>query len=61
MSSPLTLAGRAYTSRLLVGTGRYKDFAETKAAIEASGAEIVTVAVRRVNLGDKNAPILPLP
>ena len=58
MSSPLTLAGRAYTSRLLVGTGRYKDFAETKAAIEASGAEIVTVAVRRVNLGDKNAPML---
>ena len=42
----------------MVGTGRYKDFAETKAAIEASGAEIVTVAVRRVNLGDKNAPML---
>ena len=58
MSSPLILAGRPYTSRLLVGTGRYKDFAETRAAIEASGAEIVTVAVRRVNLGDKNAPML---
>ena len=58
MSSPLILAGRPYNSRLLVGTGRYKDFAETKAAIEASGAEIVTVAVRRVNLGDKNAPML---
>ena len=46
----MILAGREYTSRLLVGTGKYKDFAETKAAIEASGAEIVTVAVRRVNL-----------
>ena len=56
--SAFNLANRIYTSRLLVGTGRYKDFAETKAAIEASGAEIVTVAVRRVNLGDKNAPML---
>ena len=48
---PLTLAGRAYSSRLLVGTGKYKDFAETRRAIEASGAEIVTVALRRTNLG----------
>jgi len=47
----LVIAGRAYTSRLLVGTGKYKGFAETKAAIEASGAEIVTVAVRRSNIG----------
>lgn len=47
---PLLLAGRRFSSRLLVGTGKYKDFAETKAAIEASGAEIVTVAVRRIDL-----------
>ena len=48
---PLTLAGRSYTSRLLVGTGKYKDLDETRRAIEASGAEIVTVAVRRTNIG----------
>jgi thiazole synthase len=47
---PFILAGTTYHSRLLVGTGKYKDLAETRAAIEASGAEIVTVAVRRVNL-----------
>ncbi len=47
---PLMVAGRAFHSRLLVGTGKYKDFVETKLAIEASGAEIVTVAVRRTNL-----------
>ena len=47
----LTIAGKAYRSRLLVGTGKYKDFAETRAAIDASGAEIITVAVRRVNIG----------
>lgn len=46
------LAGRTFRSRLIVGTGKYRDFAETKAAIEASGAEIVTVAVRRVNITD---------
>jgi thiazole synthase len=46
------LAGRFFKSRLIVGTGKYRDFAETKAAIEASGAEIVTVAVRRVNITD---------
>lgn len=49
----LTLAGKAYRSRLLVGTGKYKDFAETRAALDASGAEIVTVALRRVDLADK--------
>ena len=48
---PLVIAGRRYASRLLVGTGKYKDLAETKAAIEASGAEIVTVAIRRTNIG----------
>jgi thiazole synthase len=46
------LAGRSYKSRLIVGTGKYRDFAETRAAIEESGAEIVTVAVRRVNITD---------
>ena len=47
----LTIAGRTYRSRLLVGTGKYKDFAQTRAAIDASGAQIVTVAIRRVNIG----------
>jgi len=47
---PLVIAGRAFQSRLIVGTGKYKDGAETQAAVEASGAEMVTVAVRRVNL-----------
>lgn len=53
-----TVAGRTFRSRLIVGTGKYKDFAENAAALEASGAEIVTVAVRRVNLSDPNAPML---
>jgi len=53
-----TVAGRRYHSRLLVGTGKYKDFAETARAIEASGAEIVTVAVRRVNVTDPKQPML---
>ncbi len=53
------LAGKAYSSRLLVGTGKYKDFTETRAAIEASGAEIVTVAIRRTNIGqERNEPNL---
>lgn len=52
MKDPFVLAGKEYQSRLIVGTGKYKDFAETKRAIEASGAEIVTVAVRRVNITD---------
>ncbi|MCL7462172.1 thiazole synthase [Pseudomonas sp. NW5] len=51
IDKPLVLAGRTYQSRLLVGTGKYKDLDETRLAIEASGAEIVTVAVRRTNLG----------
>ena len=56
---PLIVAGRAYRSRLLVGTGKYRDFDETRAAIIASGAEIVTVAIRRTNIGqDANAPSL---
>jgi len=53
-----TVAGRTFRSRLIVGTGKYKDFAQNAAAVEASGAEIVTVAVRRVNVSDRNAPML---
>jgi len=57
--APLRVAGRDYRSRLLVGTGKYKDFAETRAAVEASGADIVTVAIRRTNLGQEpGAPSL---
>ncbi|MGH8012890.1 MAG: thiazole synthase [Candidatus Binataceae bacterium] len=48
----LLLAGKSFSSRLIVGTGKYRDFAETRAAVEASGAEIVTVSVRRVNITD---------
>ena len=47
----LIIAGKSYSSRLLVGTGKYKDFAETQAAVEASGAEIITIAIRRSNIG----------
>jgi thiazole synthase len=55
----LVIAGKTYQSRLLVGTGKYKDFAETKAAIEASGAEIITIAIRRSNIGQNpNEPSL---
>src|SRR5438445_2921445 len=54
MDDAFTLAGREYRSRLIVGTGKYKSFEETRRAIEASGAEIVTVAVRRVNITDPN-------
>ena len=53
-----TVAGKTFHSRLLVGTGKYKDFEETAKAIEESGAEIVTVAVRRVNLSDPSKPML---
>jgi thiazole synthase len=53
-----TVAGRTFRSRLIVGTGKYKDFAQNAAAVAASGAEIVTVAVRRVNVSDPNAPML---
>jgi thiazole synthase len=54
MEDVFKLAERSYKSRLIVGTGKYKDFRETQKAIEASGAEIVTVAVRRVNITDPN-------
>jgi thiazole synthase len=52
---PLVIAGRAFESRLIVGTGKYKDIDETERAIDASGAEIVTVALRRVDVGDHSA------
>lgn len=55
---PLVIAGRAFQSRLIVGTGKYKDGAETQAAIEASGAEMVTVAMRRVNLDRSTESLL---
>jgi thiazole synthase len=54
ISAPLVVAGKEYKSRLLVGTGKYQDLDETKRAIEASGAEIVTVAVRRTNIGQSS-------
>ena len=55
---PLVIAGKAFESRLIVGTGKYKDGAETREAIEASGAEMVTVAVRRVNLDRSSESLL---
>lgn len=51
MNDNLIIADKSYSSRLLVGTGKYKDFAETEAAVEASGAEIITIAIRRSNIG----------
>ncbi len=59
MNDDLIIAGKVYHSRLLVGTGKYRDFKETRQAIDASGAEIVTVAIRRVNIGQNaNEPNL---
>ena len=59
IDDPLVIAGRAYRSRLLVGTGKYRDFAQTRAAIDACGAEIATVAIRRTNIGQNaNEPSL---
>ncbi len=59
LADPLVIAGHAYRSRLLVGTGKYRDFTQTRDAVVASGAQIVTVAIRRMNLGqDANAPSL---
>ena len=55
----LVLNGKEYSSRLIIGTGKYKDFGETKLAVEASGTEMVTVAIRRMNIGqDKKSPNL---
>jgi len=59
VKDPLAIAGKSYASRLLIGTGKYRDFAQTRAAVEASGAEIVTVAIRRTNIGQNaNEPSL---
>ena len=59
MTDPLVIAGKSYQSRLLVGTGKFRDLTETAAAIEASGAEIITVAIRRTNIGqDSKLPNL---
>jgi thiazole synthase len=59
IADPLVIAGKSYASRLLTGTGKYKDFDETRRASEAAGAEIVTVAIRRVNIGqDAGQPSL---
>ena len=56
---PLVIGGTTYSSRLLVGTGKYKDFAQTRAAVDASGAQIITVAIRRTNIGQNpNEPSL---
>ncbi|HEY5611945.1 MAG TPA: thiazole synthase [Thermoanaerobaculia bacterium] len=54
LKDPFVLAGKEYRSRLIVGTGKYRDFEETRRAVEASGAEIVTVAVRRVNITNRD-------
>lgn len=55
VDNPLTIAGRAYASRLLIGSGKYRDMEETRAAVEASGAEIVTVAIRRTSIDRSSA------
>ncbi len=58
MQDVFTIANKNYKSRLIVGTGKYKDFKQTADAVKASGADIVTVAVRRVNISDKSQPLL---
>ena len=58
MNDPLIIAGRSFRSRLIVGTGKYKSFQETARALEASGADMVTVAVRRVNLDRSKESLL---
>ena len=59
LDTPFTMGGETFRSRLLVGTGKYRDFSQTRDAIEASGAQIVTVAIRRTNIGqDPDQPSL---
>ena len=58
MEDLFTIANKNYKSRLIVGTGKYKNFEETANAVKASGADIVTVAVRRINILDKKQPLL---
>ncbi len=57
-ADPLIIAGRRFRSRLIVGTGKYKDYAQNAAAARAAGAEIVTVALRRVNVMEPGSPML---
>jgi len=57
-NDPMIIAGRKFNSRLIIGTGKFKDYAENAAALEASGADMVTVAIRRVNLDQPDAPLL---
>ncbi|RZV35150.1 MAG: thiazole synthase, partial [Acidimicrobiales bacterium] len=57
-TDPLIIAGTEFQSRLIIGTGKYKDYEENARALEASGAEIVTVAVRRVNISNPKEPML---
>ena len=56
--SPLVIAGRTFKSRLIIGTGKYETYEQNARALEASGAEMITVAVRRVNLSDPSQPRL---
>ncbi|MHA7873235.1 MAG: thiazole synthase, partial [Hyphococcus sp.] len=58
MSEMLEVAGRSFSSRLIIGTGKYETYAQNAEAADAAGAEMVTVAVRRVNLTDKDKPML---
>ena len=58
MKDPLVIAGRKFSSRLIIGTGKYKDYNTNRLAAEAAEVEIVTVAVRRVNISDPNQPLL---
>ena len=58
MGDIFTIANKNFNSRLIVGTGKYKDFEETAKAVKASNADIVTVAVRRVNISNKDQPLL---
>lgn len=58
IDKPLVIAGRTFSSRLIIGTGKYKSYEENARAAEAAGAEMVTVAVRRVNLTDRDKPLL---
>ena len=57
-SDKLIVAGKTFESRLIIGTGKYKDYAENAAALDASGADMVTVAVRRVNISKPDEPML---
>ena len=57
-NDPMIIAGRKFNSRLIIGTGKFKDYEENARALEASGADMVTVAIRRVNLDQPDAPLL---